>query len=322
MPAVHTTTPPAPFPDPIAGILPFGTITIFAGAPGVGKTAMLADWIVRMRDGREIWGHPTSPPTAFAYIAADRQWASHQQWFDAVGCSDIPRYSLADDTSFNLSDLLHPYKADALFLRCLERCCNGQPPPPGAHVFVDPVSPLFIMGSPNSSRDVARTLMSMSRECQRRKINITCVAHFSKQPTDRNARYQRPQDRIAGSGAFSGFSDTQVYLLDPEPPDQPYHLLGWNPRHRRPEEFKCQRDPRTGLFLPFDVIVDDTSAFAVLELFPEDGSDLRFNAILDRALAAKRLSPATTKRALRRLLELGAIEQPARGRYVRRGAVH
>lgn len=277
---------------------------------------MLADWIVRWRDGRTIWGHPTNAPTQFCYMAADRQWASHQQWFNRAGYPDIPRYSLADDPKFDLAELLKPFNALELFRRALDQANNGQPPIPGAHVFVDPVSPIFIAGSPNNSRDVARSLLSFSREAQKRQINITCTAHFAKQPADKNSRYARPQDRIAGSFAFSGWSDTQVYLVDPEPPERPFHVLGWNPRLIAPEEYICTRDMTTGLFIPYDIIKEDEMAAQVLDCFDATGPT-SFAVLCSRVFEQHGHSRATVHRALTRLLDQGRIVKLGRGKYQR-----
>lgn len=309
-----TNGPIAQFQDPIPGIVPFGTITIFAGAPGVGKTAMIAEWYARLRDGRPIWGRETNCPTGFAYIASDRQWASHQQWFDAVGMSDIPHYSLADDPHLDLKDVTED-KALALFHDALQSCNNGEPPIPGSLVTVDPVSPLFIAGSPNNSRHVAKTLIAMSREARSFQVTLIAVGHFGKQSADRNARYQRPQDRIAGSGAFSGFSDTQMYLCDPEPPDHPYHMFGWNPRHQPPQDFPCVRHDN-GLFVPYDVMQEDATAAQVYDCLGETG-ETKVALIRDRAFTRHSLSPRTVTRALERLLQDRRIARVRRGVYVR-----
>ena len=317
--SLSVSTHPSGFPDPIPGVIPFGTLTVFAGAPGVGKTAMIADWIQRWRTARKIWGHFTNPATAYCYIAADRQWASHQLWFDAVGYPDIPRYSLADDPTFDLNSLSNPRTALDLLPRALDRAFNGQPCPAGAHVFIDPVSPIFIAGNPNAARDVARTLLGMSRECQRRQINLTVTAHFSKQAANVQDRYARPQDRIAGSGAFSGFSDTQIYLLDPEPAaQQPWHLLGWNPRHAKPEEFACRRND-TGLFCPYDMLEEDTTAHYLFDiLLASTGEFMLLDEIVTAAAQLHSYSESTVKRGLRRLMEQGRCARVGRGKYVAR----
>lgn len=303
-----------PFLDPIPGIMPFGTLTMLSGAPGAGKTALIAEWYVRWRDGRPIWGYATNAPTGFCYIASDRQWASHQQWFDLVGMPDVPRYSLADDPHFDIQDI-EETKALAMFHDALKQCNNGAPPIPGSIVTVDPVTPLFIAGSPNNSRSVAKTLLTMSREARSFQITLLLVGHFGKQPADRNARYQRPQDRIAGSGAFSGFSDTQMYLCEPDPPDHPFHLFGWNPRHRRPEDFMCQRSEQ-GLFVPYDIMREDTVACEVFDCLDAQGATSAAQ-VKDRAFDDHSHSPATVKRALVRLVEQGRIVRIRRGVYAR-----
>lgn len=303
-----------PFLDPIPGIMPFGTLTMLSGAPGAGKTAMVADFYVRWRDGRTIWGHATNAPTGFAYIASDRQWASHQQWFNQVGMPDIPHYSLADDPHFDIKNI-EESKALGLFHDALKQCNDGAPPIPGSMVTVDPVTPLFIAGSPNSSRAVAKTLLTMSREARSFQITLLLIGHFGKQPADRKARYQRPQDRIAGSGAFSGFSDTQMYLCEPDLPEHPYHSFGWNPRHQPPQEFSCVRNAQ-GLFVPYDAMEEDAAASRVYDCLTEKG-ETKIALIKDRAATRHQMSAATLKRALDRLLKDGRIVRIKRGVYAR-----
>lgn len=300
------------FPDPIPGILPFGTVTVFAGAPGVGKTAMLVDWIRSWIAGTPINGYPTHPPPGgFYYLAADRQWASHLQWLTLVGHPDIPHYSLADDPKFKLEALLKPYNA----LMLLSDALDALSPRPGGHVIVDPVSPLFIAGNPNSQRDVAYSMMGISREAQRRQINITCAAHFSKQRSEEKDQYARPQDRIAGSTSFAGFTDTQMYLVDPAPPDRPYHTFGWVPRHRRSEEFTFTRG-ESGLFEPYDVLREDIVASQVLDCFPDAGT-VTISTLIDLVLDVHRHAKSTTKRACDRLIKQGRIARAAKGVYQR-----
>lgn len=299
---------PDRFPDPIPGIIPFGTLTIFAGAPGVGKTTMLAEWIKRWADGRTICEKPTNPPPGgFYFIAADRQWASHQQWFDAVGYPDIPHYSIAGDRELKLGMVKSSQRVDDLLTRCIDRL----KPQPGGHLFIDPVSPLFIAGNPNQARDVATSLLALSRLCQQLQINITATAHFGKQKSDPREQYTRPQDRIAGSGAFSGFSDTQVYLIDPNPPKEPYHVLGWVPRHAAPADFHFRRDEDTGLFIPYLHYTEDERREAVYTCVPEE--PLAQSVIVGRAQKQTGLSVRTIERYLTQLIKERRVIKVMRG---------
>lgn len=304
------TDPSAPFPDPIPGIIPFGTVTLFAGAPGVGKTAMLAEWCRRWRDGLTICNHPTNRPTGFYYLAADRQWKSHQIWFDAVGFSDIPHYSVADDPELKLETLARSHEAHNCFMAAVGKLA----PIPGSHLFVDPVSPLFIGGNPNQARDVAASLLRISRLCRILQINITLTAHFGKQKADPKEQYTRPQDRIAGSGAFSGFSDTQIYLIDPTPPKQPYHLLGWVPRHAAPADFQFTRNDH-GLFIPYETFTDWDREAKVLECVPYEPTSSHI--ILFTITTTLGISIATAERTLSTLVKSGRILKIRRGLYQR-----
>lgn len=318
MPSIDATNPPCqvtlsrsqPYPDPIPGIIPFGTVTLFAGAPGVGKTAMLAEWCRRWRDGLTICGHPTNRPTGFYYLAADRQWQSHQQWFDLVNFPDIAHYSLADDRTLDLAQLQRSGDAHKCLLAAVARLS----PIPGSSLLIDPVSPLFIIGDPNRARDVAASLLRISRLAQVYQINIICTAHFGKQKADPKDQYTRPQDRIAGSGAFSGFSDTQIYLIDPLPPKQPYHILGWTPRHAAPEEFQFVRNEH-GLFVPYELFKELDRIEAVYHCIPKTPTPT--NMIIRTIITALGLADATAERYLHALVSDGRVVKVRRGVYRR-----
>ncbi len=313
--ATTTSTSPIIYPDPIPGIITFGTINIFAGAPGVGKTAMIVDWMARMASGRTVWGHPTNCPTGFYYIAADRQWNSHSKWLELAGLdpSKINHYSIADDDKLDLTQISNPNAALDFFASCL----MGLNPQPGGFLVVDPGSPLFIAGSPNSSRDVARSLLSFSRIARAQKLTILFSAHFGKQSGDVKDRYVRPQDRIAGSVAFSGFSDTQIYLVDPEPAnDQPYHIMGWVPRHSAPAEFHCVRGSN-GLFVPHNVMTEDEQTQRVLDAFDKDNEVVSLNDMVLRCSERHGYHRMLVRRTLDRLLKHRRVMKIGRGRWQR-----
>lgn len=303
---------PARYPDPIPGIIPFGTLTIFAGAPAVGKTTMLVDWIRRWFDGRSIWHHPSHRPTHVYYVCADRG-QTEEQFRSKVGDNhhaDITFYSVVSSKSGIDHTNFHK---DAHGRELLTKTIVDLQPIPGSHLILDPLAPLFITGNQNRSRDVAASLIGLSRTIEERHINITGICHFSKQKADKNDRYRRPQDRISGSGAFSGFSDTQIYLVDPEPPKIDYYTLGWNPRNHPPEEFKCTR---AEWFTPYidltDVGVDITEReHLVLNIIPEEG--IAPAALQRRAEEDLGIAQATYWRYLRELTSRELVTRDDRG---------
>lgn len=298
------------FPDPIPGIIPFGTLTVFAGASGSGKSTMLDEWMVRWRDARTICGHPTCRPTAQYLLIADRRWdEDHSVWFRVLGWPDVPRYCLAEET---VPDYLwEPSRAVALFTYCLDQLR----PIPGSHVFVDPMTPLFVAGDPNAQRPVARTLLQFNKLCAKYSINITVTAYFGKQKADHGDRYTRPVDRIAGSGAFAGYSHCQIYITEPEPPDHPAYILGWKPRHAAEAEFSFARDPSTGLFVPFELFTELDKQEAVCRAIPE--TPIATTPLLARIRTAVKMSEATAERYLTKLVTDGRVTRIRKGLYRR-----
>ncbi len=301
--------PPPAFPDPIPGILTFGTVNVFAGAPGAGKTTMLADWCRRWQRGQTICGHATNMPTGICYLAGDRGGNAARLIFLQAGVDDLNFYSPMEDSAFDEATLLnHRVALDSMRL-----AIDALNPQPGNVLIIDPAAPFYVPGSSNDPRAVAAMLWALHTIARQRQITIIVVGHFHKQPTDPNARYRRPQDRISGSGAWSGFSDTQIYLIDPEPPTQPYHILGWVPRQSAPEDFKFQRD-QTG-FIPYQSLEDvgvkmpvPEQAYHLLQLIPDGG--ITSADLLLAAATTLSIGRSIVFRYLKELDVLGVVTRP------------
>lgn len=312
-PAIIVPGATQPFPDPIPGIIPFGTLTLFAGAPGAGKTTLLAMFYKAWRDGEPIFGHPThTPPGGLFYISADRGGADAAKWFALAGFPDVPRYSLADDPTIDLQNDLKDWKAPQLLRRCLDQLS----PPPGSIVSVDPGSPLFIWGDPNRTKDVARSMMVFSREGIARQITLIVSAHFSKQRSDEKARYARPQDRIAGSTSFAGFTDTQMYLEVPRGPKSPHHTFGWVPRHAEQEAFNLMRDPTTGLFVPADLFTEMDRRQQAWEVIPDERT--ASSIVCKRISVAVGVNMEAAHDYLKSLVSDGRVTRCGKGFYQRK----
>jgi hypothetical protein len=299
------------FPDPIPGIIPFGSICTLAGASGVGKTALYAGWIADWLDGRPICGHPTNRPVEIGIIVGDRRWQSHRQWLEVAGVAvRVKYYSLRDDDSFPWNELRLWPKVAELFTRALDKLNLA----PGSLVIVDPLA-LWLAGRVNDYKDVAIGLGVLDRCLKPRQLTMIGVFHQSKQIADKSQQYARPQDKILGSAATIGFSDTAMYLLGPEDLGEPWYGFGWVPHNAKAETFEFVRNA-WGLFIPYAGAKEQAEREAILMHVPYES--LATQAIIRRIQeAGVQLSKATIERRLKDLLQQGHIIKVAHGIYSR-----
>ncbi len=322
-------------PDPIPSVIPGGGISLLAGSSGTGKTAFLAWLVTRFRDRLPIFGHLPAIVPYQAVLAVDRSWIqSTSRWFEAVGYPEIPAYSPLDDPRFKPYEFRNKRQRIALLGRFLDQI---GPLPPNSLVYVDPIAP-FLGGNLIDYDACGIACMEIRELCRDRRVTIIGTAHTAKLKADPKDRYARKQDRILGSAALLGYTDTQMYLASPEESDSEYYSFFWNPHHAAPGLFDLSRDPNTGLFVP----PDPTAAPPVAEEAPVDPSPAPRAPELDHLLTLlTQLTPddhpelgvpyslivqaagypdATVHRHLQALVKGGEVVQPKRGRY-RRGSV-
>lgn len=301
------------FPDPIPSIIPFGSICMLAGATGVGKTAMTAEWCARWRDGRTICHKSTTKPTKIAIITGDRRWRDHQQWFDKVGFGDIPHYSLRDDAFINWDGA---FASRAATQRTLERALDILQLPPGSLLIVDPIA-LFICGNVNDYKTAAIGIGSLDKVLKPRQLTVLGMAHMGKQKNDPEGQYTRPQDRILGSTALLAYSDTPIYLLGPETGDPEGEFeLGWTPHHAPAESFLFRRG-KQGLFVPYFDKIGNAETKVVLAAIPGTDEGIGTRELADALTESHGFSQAKTYRHLKVLEGQGYITRPF-GRVLRR----
>jgi hypothetical protein len=308
--------PSTPIPDIIPGIIPAKSVTLLAGAAGVGKTTLIAEWCARARDGRSIFGHAVTKPTFVGVLVADRKWSSHRQWFDAAGFADIPHYSYQDDLTLDWNRFLVKQQLIPL----LEHGLNKLQAPRGSLIVVDPIS-MFVPGNLIDYKTTAIGLGWINRWVEAAGITIVGTAHMSKQKGDSKDRYKRPQDRILGSAALAGFTDTQMYLLGPEDLDEEYYGFGWIPHHAPAATYELTRDVDTGLFIPYFNHDKDQDLLGILNGIPEETNGIPTKDVIDFAGETLRLPRSTVYRYLQELKKLTYLKQPKPGRWYRVGPV-
>lgn len=299
-----------PYPDPIPEIMPFGSISTFAGAAGVGKTALYASWIRRWLDGKTICGHQTNRPTEIGLLLGDRRWQSHRKWLDAAGVDpgEVKVYSLRDDDTFNWNDLRIGPKIGDAFQRSLDKLNLA----PGGLLLTDPMA-LWLPGKINDYKDVAVGLGILDRILKPRDLTNMGIFHQSKQIADKSQQYNRPQDRILGSAAQIGFSDTAMYLLGPEDLDTNYYGFGWVPHNTLAETFYFVRDA-WGLFVPYRI--DEEQLEKILACIPYDPTSTIAIIRLVQEVYPD-YSVRTVERRLNELYKQRRITKVSRGVYSR-----
>lgn len=300
---------PAPIPDVIPFLLPGGGLSLLAGAPNLGKTALLASLFRDLRDGRPIFGHQPRPVPGIGIICADRGWRTGAGvWFERAGYPEITRYVLRDD-KFNFKRLRNKFdRPDVLF-----SLIDSLKLPPLSVVSVDPIS-LFLGGNLLDYDVCASAAGQIGAYLAEKQYTMLSTAHTAKLKADKRERYMRKTDQMFGSTAISGFSDSQLYLAGPQELGKSYYMLVWHPHAAKEEQHILDRDEQ-GLFTPWEG-ADAGTLTRVLALFPEPPTTIAFAALVEYAQALP-LSRKTVQRTLDRLLDNGSVERVKHGCYVK-----
>jgi hypothetical protein len=311
---------PARCPHPLDPILLRTTVNLCAGAPGVGKTAFLAWFIHRIQRGEKIFGRQPAPIPFQGFIGADRSWTeSTSRWMDLEELDPLPHYSLQDDRAFRKARLRNKRDRIHIFGECLAALSlagDGRFPL-GSLIYVDPLA-LFLGGN-LIDYDTCLVACSEIREiCTDKGIAIIGTAHAAKQKADKADRYLRLQDRILGSAALFGYTDTQLYLASPDECGTDCYTFLWAPHHAPTELFSMTRDHR-GLFIPGDRIAElNPPAFDpawIVELLKKAPKHVLQLATIIRTGKGLELSRMTVIRQIKRLLDEGRIAQVRHGFY-------
>lgn len=294
-------------PDVIPYLLPGGGISLLAGAPNLGKTALLASLFRDLRDGRPIFGHQPRAVPGIGLICADRGWRTGAGvWFERAGFPEITRYVMRDD-GFSYKRLRNKFdRPDVLF-----SLIDSLKLPPLSVVSVDPIS-LFLGGNLLDYDLCASAAGQIGSYLREKRYTMLSTAHTAKLKADKRERYMRMTDQMFGSTAISGFSDSQLYLAGPQELGKSYYMLVWHPHAAKEEQHLLDRDEH-GLFTPW-LGADAPTLARVLSLFPEPPATVALAALVELAQVFP-LSKSTVHRVLDRLMLDGAVERAGRGQY-------
>lgn len=237
--------------------------------------------------------------TKIAYVAADR---AQQNLEKKLNMPNVRFYSLVDDKTFSLDWLR---QGDIALRRVLDRLGSFD------LLILDPIAP-FTMGSLVDYRSVMISLIHIGRIAISLGATILATHHSTKARSDFN--FLRPQDRISGSGAFQGYSGTQMVLTEGRESGVDYDTFVMIPHEEPASEYKLKR-AEDGGFVPY--LVEEAMsqhALAVLGLLPR-GEPLTAREISLHCQPLG-LSRTTLYRVLEFLTTSKLLSRSGRGVYI------
>lgn len=285
------------------GIMPCREVHILAAASGVGKTTLMVQILDDLIDGVQVFDAKTNPVSP-VYLCNDRSKDDIRRTFERVSPKhSYPFYSLLTDTEFaDCRTVEHAIRTAKL----LHPECD--------FLIYDPIS--FNVENINSSREVSALLRSLTRLTQALSVTLLIIHHAAKSKSD--SFYASPRQKIAGSGAWGGYSNLNLILEedDDSDPTNPIRGLHVCPRNGGNRYYRYSIDT-DGCFVPEALTDEDPAKFRA-------ESDEAFNR-LDyaeyRPAALYQISGKKSKggldRAIKRWMALGCLEKAGRGKYLK-----
>lgn len=284
----------------IEDIMPAREVHIFAGASGCGKTTFLVQMIDDMLDGLTVFEQKTTRVNP-VYLCNDRSHDDLRRTFERISPThQYPVYSLVTDREFANC---HSVPSILQMAKTLHPNCD--------FIAYDPIS--FNVENVNSAREVSSLLRSITKACQ--ELNLTAVINHHTAKTKTDAMYANPRQKIAGSGAWGGYSNLNLIFEeeDDSDPTNPFRRLHICPRNGANRLFRFMQD-ENGCFVPAPKRIEtgrrtkDDQVFNRMPLgefgIPE----------LDEALGSR--SHGAVYRNIARWTEAGCVEKlKERGRF-------
>lgn len=190
----------------VEDILPDGELHIIGGPSGGSKTTFLFQFITDWRSGKPIFGH-TSHSRPFIYISLDRGEKSVRR--------TLQRCGIDPDTFPHLS-LIRTENPVESFKHLQKEIMKVSPEviTNNGVIFVEGLTTL----APSTAKasdyaSMARWIAYLSALCNETGITIFGIMHSPK--TKQSERYMNPRQRVLGSVAIGGFTETMI-LVEPD----------------------------------------------------------------------------------------------------------
>lgn len=288
----------------VEDLLPEGQVHLLAGPSGGGKTSLAFQLFKALEKPGERWvGREIVRPQTWAYISGDRTARSVSETQERIGVK-FPVFSLVDRNLIgkNLADSILPQ---------LSTWNGGKPD----IIYIDGFTALVPGARLNEYGVVAEWLGGLQRYCDKQNITIIGACHTTK--TKENEKYKNPRQKVAGSVAWAGFSETVILIEPPDDENAPANLRNVSllPRNKPEEFFQMAFDDNGVLQMPEKIEQETAVADMILPaLFKGLEGRIDYGAIMKKAVS-QGLSRRTFDRYIARMVTDGKIERLGKGRY-------
>lgn len=290
----------------IEDLFPAGQVHLVGGPSGAGKTRLMFQMYKALQTGNDFLGRRVRQ-TKWAYISGDRPERSVRETMEYMGV-DFPVFSLVDRSLVG-KDLLNVVIPQLTAFYCYKPDL----------IYIDGFTGMVPEGKFGDYTVVSQWLASLQRYCASKNVTILGACHTTK--TKENETFKDPRQRIAGSVAWAGYSET-VVVIDkiPEKGHENERIISFEPRNKPPEYFymtfnedghlERMETPDNGEHEPSKA---DLTIPSVLDL--KVGITLDYKACIT-AVGVLGYSRRTFDRWLSRQVEDGFMSHPKKGIYV------
>lgn len=296
--------PPGRLPYLIEGMLPAGQVHLLGGPSGGGKTTLAFQMIKALETGTPFLGRQTRQ-VKVAYISGDRPSLSVLETQDRCGVG-FPVFSAVDE-KLECEDLI-----TKIFPR-LPAVTGGKPD----FIYIDGFTAFVPGGFHNNYSIVAKWLAGLQRYCRRMGITILGACHTAK--TKQGEMFTNPRQRILGSVAWAGFSET-VLIIEPLEDEKAkdkrvVHIL---PRNHSGENMILKFNAEGQLQLPDKIAHAETITSFIMDGIIEGlipGDQVLYSFLRDSAVN-KGVNLRTFDRWLAKFVDDGKLKREKKGIYV------
>jgi len=184
------------------GLFPKGQVHLIGGPSGAGKTTVAFQIYKALSNIDGEWLGRKTVPAAWAYISGDRASNSVRITQRRLG---------VDFKVFSLVDL--GMVGEDLITAVMPRLTKFYGYRPN-FIYIDGFTGMCPQAKINDYGTVSKWLATLQMFCQRKNITILGAVHATK--TKEGERYTNPRQRVAGSVAWAGYSETIVVVEPPE----------------------------------------------------------------------------------------------------------